>query len=537
MSGKWSVNIIAGVQQFFVKLVAAEKPRLPRRGLFLLLPVLTGAIVILTITGELGQGHADGEKPVLKEGVLDLSGWVPGQQGLINLNGEWEFYWQRLLAYEDFTSDQAQPDLLGEVPRVWNNYKLDGKNLPGFGHATYRLKVQNAQAGQQLAMRMPTVSTAYRLYIGAHLVASNGRVVPGQEHFAPEYQPVAVQFNIPSDDFDIILQVANYSYARGGLWYPIFLGSPADVASHDKLIGYKDLFLIGAFLVMALYYLCIYFMHKDNRSNLYFVSLCLIGIARTSVYGDYVINRILPGNAYQVTVTVDYFTVIWAPLALLFLVGEFFPDYITPKAKNLFVGYAVLTSLFVLLFPVHIFTGAVYFIQAVIAVMLAYTLLGAVRAYPKVRKDSSLVIAGALAMALGIVHDTLYHNNVIKPGFGELSSFGFLVFLFLQAIILARRFSQAFKEVRVLSDKLIELDELKDEYLANTTHELRTPLNAMINIAHGIARGTEGPVNENQQKSLAMIVSSGKSLSNLINDILDYELREPGLRIYCNNAW
>ncbi len=45
----------------------------------------------------------------------------------------------------------------------------------------------------------------------------------------------------------------------------------------------------------------------------------------------------------------------------------------------------------------------------------------------------------------------------------------------------------------------MELDKVKDEFLANTSHELRTPLNAMINIADGITRGTEGEVNEKQK--------------------------------------
>ena len=50
----------------------------------------------------------DNDRPVLQQGVVDLSSWEPSQQGLINLNGEWEFYWKRLLAYEDFRSDYLQ---------------------------------------------------------------------------------------------------------------------------------------------------------------------------------------------------------------------------------------------------------------------------------------------------------------------------------------------------------------------------------------------------------------------------------------------
>ncbi|MTI95545.1 MAG: response regulator [Firmicutes bacterium] len=493
-----------------------KPPKLLSAGILLL-------IVAFSFLGVLKNALTNNEIPVLDQGAIDLSNWTSAQQGLINLNGEWEFYWEKLLTYEHFRNGTRQPDLLVEVPKVWNSYDLNGENLPGFGYATYRLKVRNAYAGQQMAIRMPTVSTAYSLYINDLLIASNGRVSTNQESYRPEYRPVAAQFTVPSSDFDIILQVTNYSYARGGAWYPVYLGSANDVVSYDRTIGYKDMFLIGAFLIMALYYLCIYLMHMEYRSSLYFSIMCLIAIARTSIYGDYIIDRILPGDSYHIILIIDYFTAIWAPIALLLLLGELFPDYTSVKAKKLSVTYAILVSLLVHLFPVHIFTSWATVIQAIMIVILSYTLFIAVKGYPKMKGDSGLIIAGVLIIAMGIVHDTLFHNNVINPSFGELSSFGFLIFLFLQAFILARRFSQTFNEARVLSDKLVKLNRLKDEFLANTTHELRTPLNTIINIADGISRGTEGPINKNQQINLSVIVSSGKRLANLINDVLDYE--------------
>jgi signal transduction histidine kinase len=50
-----------------------------------------------------------------------------------------------------------------------------------------------------------------------------------------------------------------------------------------------------------------------------------------------------------------------------------------------------------------------------------------------------------------------------------------VVLVLIQAFILAKRFSEAFKSVHTLSQKLMKLDAVKDEFLANTSHELRTP--------------------------------------------------------------
>ena len=76
------------------------------------------------------------------------------------------------------------------------------------------------------------------------------------------------------------------------------------------------------------------------------------------------------------------------------------------------------------------------------------------------------------------------------------------------------------------------MDRLKDEFLANTSHELRTPLNGIIGIAESVLHGAAGNVNTQLRKNLALIVSSGKRLTNLINDILDFsKLRNHDIRL------
>lgn len=70
--------------------------------------------------------------------------------------------------------------------------------------------------------------------------------------------------------------------------------------------------------------------------------------------------------------------------------------------------------------------------------------------------------------------------------------------------------------------RLLEVDKLKDEFLANTSHELRTPLNGIIGLAESLKEGVAGPLTEQARDNLNMIVSSGKRLASLVNDILDF---------------
>ncbi len=75
---------------------------------------------------------------------------------------------------------------------------------------------------------------------------------------------------------------------------------------------------------------------------------------------------------------------------------------------------------------------------------------------------------------------------------------------------------------RTVVAQLKQVDTLKDEFLANTSHELRTPLNGIIGLAESLMEGATGPLPDKTKANLAMVVASGKRLSNLVNDILDF---------------
>ncbi len=71
-----------------------------------------------------------------------------------------------------------------------------------------------------------------------------------------------------------------------------------------------------------------------------------------------------------------------------------------------------------------------------------------------------------------------------------------------------------------------ESDKLKSAFLANMSHEIRTPMNSIIGFSELLLKPNVG--NVEREKFLNFIVSSGKSLLNLINDIIDISKIEAG---------
>ena len=68
----------------------------------------------------------------------------------------------------------------------------------------------------------------------------------------------------------------------------------------------------------------------------------------------------------------------------------------------------------------------------------------------------------------------------------------------------------------------------KSDFLASMSHELRTPLNGIIGFAEFMSDGKPGPLNPKQKEYLGDILTSGRHLLQLINDLLDLVKVEAG---------
>ncbi len=496
--------------------------------------VLAVFLIISLILIQVYEASLVKDQPTAKAGVLDLGDWNFKKDGILSLDGEWEFYWNKLLTSEDFYkgTEKLQPNAYVKVPGVWNSYRVDGKKLPGEGYATYRLRIKNDAADTERGLKVANLSTAYKLIVADKTIAVNGSVNSISEGARAEYRPQAVMYRNTSGDYEIILQISNYVYARGGLWYSIYMGTDRQIQNMKENTSRREMVIFGGVLMMLLYHLAIYRFLRKNISILYYVLMLLIIAARIPVTGEYLISDIFRISGIRPLVVIEYLTICWAPITWLLFLNRFYPEEISNRVVKGAAYTGALFTAFTLAAPIRIFTACLPAYELMVVVLFVYTFVRFTAAVSRRREGVILMLFATAAFFATFVNDALYQANLISSRSGGIFGFSAFIIIFIQAYVLAAQFSNTYYEVAELSGKLLSLDRLKDEFLANTSHELRTPLNGIINITNSVMESSSGKLDEVHRQNLQVVVSSAKRLHNLINDILDISsLKEGEIRL------
>ncbi len=98
----------------------------------------------------------------------------------------------------------------------------------------------------------------------------------------------------------------------------------------------------------------------------------------------------------------------------------------------------------------------------------------------------------------------------------------------LKKISLLNERTKLIAKLKKANIQLRELDRLKSAFLTNISHELRTPMNSIIGYSDLLLDGVDGPINEEQKKSLSRISNNARHLLQLLNDLLDLSKIEAG---------
>jgi two-component system sensor histidine kinase GlrK len=88
------------------------------------------------------------------------------------------------------------------------------------------------------------------------------------------------------------------------------------------------------------------------------------------------------------------------------------------------------------------------------------------------------------------------------------------------------------QENRRMAARIVEVDQMKKNFISHVSHELKAPLASMQETTHVILERIPGPLTDKQKRLLELNLQSGKRLAQMIGNILDLSRLEAGIVEY-----
>lgn len=451
-----------------------------------------------------------------KNGVIDLRNQDFKEK--IKLDGEWHFYWNQFI---DPKHTNAFKQTVVEFPKKWNDLTINGKKLPSFGYASYHIKILLPKKHPNLRVTLPDIYCAYNVYLNAELVVSTGRISKTAKGFVPRWQYKAIDIPSEMDTADIVFHIANFVHYKGGVKDSMYIGDKLKVQLDRRKAEAIDLLLTGCLCMGGLFFHGLYLIGNRDKATLLFSLFCIIYSYRIVGVGNYVLHTLFPDSSWQITVHLEY-------LSLFISIGLFtlYTKFLYPKDVNFFIikgicGLCASFAILTILLPAYYFTQLINPFLIVTVMFIAYTFYVYVIALKSKRPGSLYALMSSIALIFSFALALLHYWNIL-PQLQALSFAGYLLFFFLQSLILSHRVSYHLKEAREQAEQGFIA---KSEFLSTMSHEIRTPLNSVIGMSRLLLQNNP---REDQIQQIDSMLFSATNLLEILNDILDFNKIEAG---------
>jgi len=387
-------------------------------------------------------------QPVAREGVLDLRGYDMREQGPLDVQGEWRFSWGELI---DPASHSDTSGILVRVPAAWKQLEDRVPGISPKGFASYRLEILVPSGLENLAFRFTEVFSGSGYYINGRNIGFNG--LPGTNKYqavfgyAPTMHVVAVRDTV----LDLVVHVSNFEHRSGGLRGGVEIGTPMQIMSASAGRQYRDYFLLGAFLVIGIYFMGLYLM----GARLYILFFSLTGLVmsfRILILSD---SSLDAGDWISAIsrLRLEYLSFdLLVPLFVL-MVRFLFPNDFPTRLFRIIVWVCALMIVLVIVAPVSLFSGIFNYFMVFVVITAGVLLYVLVIAWLRGRTYAPAFVVGISIAAIGAVTDMLNIADIIETGL--ISHVTMFLFLLIYAFVFSEKNNEEAKRNKLLSVELL----------------------------------------------------------------------------------
>ena len=459
-----------------------------------------------------------GQGPIAQHGILDLRKADLFTKPL-PLNGEWGFYWNRLLSPDSLPA--VAPTYVS-YPALWKDITLNGEKIPSQGYATYTLTILLPAKRPRIGMEIPDTYCSFKLFINGVPQVQNGQPATTREAAQPFWSTKDIVLPAGTPDTQLmVVQIANFWHARGGPYKEILIGDKDQLFLKKYRDTAYDFMLAGCLFMGGLFFLGLFVFGRHDKAILYFALFCIVFSYRMVGTSHYALHSLFSDLNWFVTTRIEYLTLSIGIALFSVYTRKLYPEDSHPIVMKAMVWFCVFYSGLVLFTPTLIFTRFLLYFLLVMFLCIAYAMYVYLQAARHRRSGSLFALLSTAVMLFIFLLMNLHYFGII-PDLRLLLFIGYISFFFLQSLSLSHRFAHTFRQATYLAQQGLRA---KSEFLSTMSHEIRTPLNAVIGMTHLLLRNQP---RADQEEDLGVLLFSANNLLSIVNNILDYNKIEEG---------
>ncbi len=493
-------------------------------------------------------------KPQAEAGVLNLQGYDIARQGPVALDGQWEFYYGLFVAPQKFSVPPPNGMLI-PVPDSWNHHTFGGKKMRADHFATYRLRIrlpEAAPADFPLSLRLDTAGTAYTLFINGRHAVSAGKPGTSLADSRGAYKVLTLPAMPERGEIELVFHISNYLHRSGGLWFSHYLGTVEQINRIREKGLFADAILLGALFIIGFYHLALFFNRRQELPVLHFGLFCLMVAFRVPFTGEFFLTQLFPEFPLDLQLRFEYTTVYITPVFIIAFIAYAYAE----KTRKFILCYSWIVALLffatVLLFQPFVFTGFILFYYLFLMTIVVWAL--GTMGVAVWRREENALVSLLLLLLLGatMINDLLFSMEYIYTT--SMLPVGLIVFAFVQAVLLSRKFYHAYRHSENLSATLTvtnrDLTQLKEnlehkvaertevlqeknhelavaintreKFISIMAHDLRSPLVGMARIFEAAHAG----IMKVEEKMIPALARTTRESVNLLENMLSWALSQ-----------
>jgi two-component sensor histidine kinase len=218
------------------------------------------------------------------------------------------------------------------------------------------------------------------------------------------------------------------------------------------------LLLMGILAGMALFTLVFFFFRRKDKAFLSFSVFSLLIIIRSLTTGDQLLAQLMPAIGFVAFVRIQHLSMfLMLPSATIFF-ATLFPDDLSPADRRAFLIIGALPLALIPWAPVPVLSWSLFVYFFVAMGLLGYGYWAICIRLVLRRRPMAVPILMAGTVLLGILIIT-FGNVVIEAKAESEFPWGAMVFVLLQAVVLAYRSTRAFDQTERLTVELMRSNQ------------------------------------------------------------------------------